>query len=114
RRPPQALFAIRQRFPTAFRHAVGCLTRDGGCNGGASCPCRTRFDQNLTPDPSALRRYQKPPLPFAFRIPLLPEKSVQGTSVELSLVITGEAINHLDHFLKAVRRLMGSSEKMGK
>lgn len=113
RLPPQTLFAIRQLFPSAFRHAVGCLTKDGGCNGGPSCPCRTLFDQNLTSDPSALRRYQKPPLPFAFRIPILPEKSVQGTLVELSLVIAGEAMNHLDLFFKAVKRLIGSSERMG-
>jgi Uncharacterized conserved protein (DUF2276). len=61
-----------------------------------------------------LRRYQKPPLPFAFRFPLLPEKSAPRTLVELSLVIAGEAISHLDLFLEAVRDLAGSSEKMGR
>jgi CRISPR-associated endoribonuclease Cas6 len=113
RLPPHALFAIRQLFPAAFRRATGCLTDDGGCNGGPGCPCRPLFDQKLTSDPSALRRYQKPPLPFAFRIPLLPENSVQGASVELSLVIAGEAISHLDLFLGAVKELTGSSERMG-
>jgi len=114
RLPPHALFAIRQLFPAAFRRAVGCLTKDGDCNGGPGCPCRTLFDQNLTTDPSALRRYQKPPLPFAFRIPLLPENSIQGSLVELSLVIAGEAISQLDLFLKAVRELIDSSERMGR
>jgi len=114
RLPPHALFAIKQLFPAAFRRATGCLTNDGGCNGSPGCPCRTLFDQNLTTDPSALRRYQKPPLPFAFRFPLLPEKSAPRTLVELSLVIAGEAISHLDLFLEAVRDLAGSSEKMGR
>jgi CRISPR-associated endoribonuclease Cas6 len=102
RLPPHALFAIRQLFPAAFRHAVGCLTVEGTCKNGPLCPCRDLFDQRLTTDPSALRRYQKPPLPFAFRIPLLPERSVKGTVFELSLVIAGEVIRHLDLFLKAV------------
>ena len=105
RLPPHALFAIRQLFPDAFRRAVGCLSLDGTCNGGPACPCRTIFDQNLTTDPSALRRYQKPPLPFAFKIPLLPEKSVKEASVEISLVIAGEVIRHLDLFLRAVNLL---------
>src|SRR6185369_1610372 len=113
RLPPHALFAIRQLFPAAFRRTTGCLSKDGSCSGSPDCPCRMIFDQNLTPDPSALRRYQKPPLPFAFRIPILPGKSVKGTSVELSLVIAGEAISHLDLFLDAVRNLIGSSERMG-
>jgi len=113
RLPPHALFAIRQLFPAAFRRAVGCLTKDGDCNGGPGCPCRTIFDQKLTSDPSALRRYQKPPLPFAFRIPLLTGNSLRGTLVDLSLVITGGAISHLDLFLAAVRELAGSSERMG-
>jgi hypothetical protein len=111
--PPHALFAIRQLFPAAFRHATGCLTSDRGCSDGPACPCRTIFDQKLTSDPAALRRYQKPPLPFAFRIPFLTENSKRGTSVELSLAIVGEAISHLALFLEAVKTLTGS-ERMGR
>lgn len=101
---PQTLLAVRQLFPAAFRRANGCLGLDQGCGKTADCPCRSVFGQNLTPDPAALRRYQKPPLPFAFKIPLLPEKLMEG-EVELSLVIVGEAINHLDLFIKAVTLL---------
>ena len=105
RLPSHALFGIRQLFPAAFRRAAGCLAGDNSCSGGPGCPCRAIFDQNLATDPSALRRYQKPPLPFAFRLPLLPEKAGKGSLVELSLVIVGDAISHLDHFLKGIALL---------
>lgn len=105
---PQTLFAIRQLFPNAFRRVTGCLTKDHGCSAGPDCPCRLVFEQRLTPDPSALRRYQKPSLPFAFKIPLLPESCRQGSEVELTLVIAGAAISHLDLFVKAVRLMFAS------
>jgi hypothetical protein len=56
-----------------------------------------------------LRRYQKPPLPFAFNIPVLPDKVRSGDGIELALVITGEAISSLELFIKAVRFLFESS-----
>ena len=102
---PQTLFAIKQLFPAAFRRANGCLSLDQVCGENSDCPCRSIFGQNLTPDPAALRRYQKPPLPFAFKIPLLPEKTMQGGEIGLSLVIVGEMISHLDLFIKAVTLL---------
>ncbi|PKN16308.1 MAG: hypothetical protein CVU66_01395 [Deltaproteobacteria bacterium HGW-Deltaproteobacteria-23] len=102
---PEALFAIRQLFPVAFRQANGCLGVDQGCRETSDCACRSIFEQKLTPDPAALSRYQKPPLPFAFKMPLLPEMAIQVGEVEISLVIIGEAINHLDLFIKAVTRL---------
>ena len=55
-----------------------------------------------------MRRYQKPSLPFAFKIPLLSEKCRQGSEVELSLVIAGAAISRLDLFVSAVRLLFAS------
>lgn len=103
--PAEVLFAVRHCFPKAFRTATGCLTASQGCTGGSACPCRTLFDQNLSSDPAALRRYQKPPLPFAFNIPLLPGRSAGGGEVELSLVIVGEAINHIELFVRAVRSM---------
>lgn len=102
---PQTLFAIRQLFPAAFRQANDCLGVDQGCRETSACPCRSVFEQKLTPDPSALRRFQKPPLPFAFKIPLLPEVPIQGGEVELSLVIAGEVVSQLDLFIKAITLL---------
>jgi hypothetical protein len=108
---PYALFALRQQFHAAFCCAAGCSDGKQPCRGGSDSPCRAVFAQALATDPAALRRYQKPPLPFAFSVPVLPEKSRSGDTVELSLVITGEAISSLDLFIKAVRLLFGSSEQ---
>jgi len=107
---PYGLFALRQQFHTAFRQAVGCCDGQQNCRAGIGCPCRAVFDQALATDPLALRRYQKPPLPFAFKIPLLPEKSLPGAEIEISLVIAGEVISYLDLFIKAVRFLFESAE----
>jgi len=98
---PAALFAIRQQFHTAFRRAAGCFHGQRECRAGSDCPCHSVFGQQLATDPAALRLYQKPPLPFAFKIPLLPGRVERGKEVELSLVIVGEAISYLDLFVKA-------------
>lgn len=106
---PYALFAIRQQFPAAFRRVAGCFHAALPCVAGIDCPCRYVFDQRLATDPSALRRYQKPPLPFAFKIPQLTENCSIGDEVELTLVVVGEAISHLDLFVKGVRFLFEPS-----
>lgn len=106
---PYLLFAIRQEFHAAFRRAAGCFDGKPACGAGIDCPCRDVFDQKLATDPSALRRYQKPPLPFAFKIPQLSGKPPGGAETELTLVIAGEAISHLDLFIKAVLFLFESS-----
>ena len=56
------------------------------------------------------KTYISPTGLFKVTIPVLPEKSRSGAAVELSLVITGEAISSLDLFIKAVRLLFGSSD----
>jgi len=106
---PYALFAIRQQFHTAFRRAAGCYSGGQACRAGIDCPCRSVFEQKLATDPSALRRFQKPPLPFAFKIPVLADRFSGGDEAELTLVIAGEVIRHLDLFIKAVRLLFSSS-----
>ncbi len=106
---PHVLFAIKQHFPAALRRVTGCLTSDLGCSAGPACPCRAVFDQTLTSDPAALRRYQKPPLPFAFKIPVLPGTRPERKGVELALVIAGDAISQLGLFIKAVRFILASS-----
>lgn len=106
---PYGLFAIRQQFHAAFQRAAGCYTPQLGCGGGDDCPCRAVFAQSLATDPVALRRYQKPPLPFAFKIPVIGEKTPDSSGIEMALVVAGEAIRHLDLFIKAVRFLFESS-----
>lgn len=106
---PYALFAIRQQFHTDFRRAAGCFHELHACRAGSDCPCRSVFDQQLATDPAALRRYQKPPLPFAFKIPVLPAMPERGHEVDLSLVVAGEVIRHLDLFVKATLHFFESS-----
>jgi hypothetical protein len=106
---PHALFAIRQQFHAAFRRAAGCFHPTLTCAAGVDCPCRYVFDQKLATDPSALRRYQKPPLPFAFRIPLIPKELSLGDAVELTLAVVGEAIRHLDLFIGGIMHLFAPS-----
>ncbi|HZV80980.1 MAG TPA: CRISPR system precrRNA processing endoribonuclease RAMP protein Cas6 [Geobacteraceae bacterium] len=102
---PQGLFALKKLFPAAFRRVVGCATAAGECGGGTGCPCRATFGQQLTPDPAALRRYQKPPLPFAFRVPPSPVKLKRGEITELFLTLVGEATNLLDLYLESIASL---------
>lgn len=93
---------LKKLFPRAFRRATGCIDSTGECGAGPDCPCRATFGQALTPDPLALRRYQKPPLPFAFQLaPLSPGKG----KLELSLNIAGDAANHVALYVAALRIL---------
>lgn len=105
---PYTLFAIRQHFHTDFRRVAGCFHGQEDCSVGSDCPCQAVFGQELATDPAALRLYQKPPLPFAFKIPTLPEKPECGQEFELSLVIVGAAISSLDLFVKATLRFFAS------
>ncbi|NJD90473.1 MAG: CRISPR system precrRNA processing endoribonuclease RAMP protein Cas6 [Geobacter sp.] len=100
---PQLLFAFRQSYQAAFRGAVGCLSADGSCSADSGCPCRYTFDQGLSTDPAAVRRFQKPSLPFAFRLPLLDQEMQPGDIAEFSLTLVGGATNHLALHIAAVR-----------
>lgn len=108
---PHGLFTLKKSFPAAFRRVVGCLQADGGCGSGPECPCRATFDQKLTPDPAALRRYQKPPLPFAFRIPVLPAGIKPGSWLEISLTLVGDATNWLEIYLPAINSLFAAAPR---
>ncbi len=112
--PPQGLFALRKLFPAAFRRVTGCATPAGECGGGPGCPCRATFGQDLTPDPAALRRYQKPPLPFAFRFSPPAGRPRRGEPAELRLTLVGEAANLLDIYLHTITTLFppGSSSPL--
>ena len=73
----------------------------GFCCNDTSCDWLQIFGQKLTEDESALRRYQKPPLPFAF---YFREGESRKEIVECELVIAGRAIIHsrliLNSFIK--------------
>lgn len=98
-----ALFAMKPYFEEAFRQAAGC---GGGPICG--CPYHLTFSQPLSVDPAALRRYQKPSLPFAFHIPLVSEPPNEGDTVELCLVITGSAVNLVIDYIAALEGMLRS------
>ncbi|MCM0084510.1 CRISPR system precrRNA processing endoribonuclease RAMP protein Cas6 [Geomonas sp. Red32] len=104
---PYALFASRSGFETAFRQILGCRRGEcAGCRDQAGCPFPSSFGQQLARDPEAVRRHQKPPLPFVFRFPLLPEDAPRETRCECSLTLFGTAIQHSAGFLGAARLLI--------
>ena len=89
---PYALFRMRSAFERALLLVTGCRESDGSpCLKGNSCPCKTLLGQPLSPDPAALKRHQKPPLPFAFQFPLVPGSGA-GALFEIGLTLVGTAV----------------------
>jgi len=68
------------------------------------------FGQALSPDPAAVRRFQKPPLPFVFDFPLLSSAHVFGNDADISLMLAGSAVNSLSLFIAAVRSTLARCE----
>jgi len=100
---PYALFRIRSDFMEAFREAV--CRRDGSCENCAerrNCAYHATFSQTLSEDGSAVRRHQKPSLPFVFDLPLLPGLPNAGQKIEIGLVLAGSAINYVREYMAAV------------
>lgn len=105
---PYLLFGCRAQFDAAFRNAVGCRRGDcTGCRQGEGCPYPANFGQTLARDPDAVRRHQKPPLPFVFSFPLLPKVPNRGATLTCSLQLFGNAVLYAHHYVSAVRLLMG-------
>ena len=108
---PYLLFGIRTGFAEAFRRMTGCERRScEQCPRGIECPYNQIFSQAMHTDPSAIKRFQKPPLPFAFDLPLLPKAPNSGGRCEIGLTLVGLAINHVVCFLDTVGFLFGHQE----
>jgi hypothetical protein len=105
-RDPYALFSLKGCFREAFRetvcHSHGECSR---CSEQRECPFHVVFGQDLSSDSAALKRHQKPPLPFLFHIPLLPGNRCAERELELGLVIIGIAMNYLPEFCSAMMSL---------
>jgi len=99
-------FSDACRSVCCSRPVKDCTT----CSGIDSCAWNIVFGQSLTPDPSALKRYQKPSLPFAFRFPSLFDKDTTVTEITCGLVVIGQAIPFLDMLLDGFRELLVSFE----
>lgn len=103
---PYQLFSCRSSFETAFRKSVPCRKSDcTGCPSARSCPCPAQFAQKISKDPEAVRRHQKPPLPFVFRFPVL-APATPGTTHHCSLTLFGSAIQEVKRFLTALELLL--------
>ena len=104
---PYLLYACRSDFAAAFRRALSCRRADcAGCTSHAACPYPAVFAQSIAGDPDAVRRHQKPPLPFVFQFPELLPLPNGGASFECSLTLFGSAVHHLFSFLAAVQLLL--------
>jgi len=98
---PLALFGLNSCFAEAFRHVSGCRGAHD-----TDCPYCRSFSQSLSTDPAAVRRHQKPPLPFAFSLPLLPSSPNLGEQAEILLTIVGSAIQDAPLYLDALTRAL--------
>jgi hypothetical protein len=104
---PYALFACRVDFDAAFRKAISCRRLDcAGCTAGANCPYPANFGQRIARDPEAVRRHQKPPLPFVFRFPVLPPAPNRGRTLECALTLIGSAAQEAYLYIAAVGLLL--------
>jgi hypothetical protein len=95
-----ALYKIKNSFVDVFLEASIRL-RDQNA-------FKDVFGQSLSTDPTALRRFQKPPLPFAFHIPVLSGNNDKKLTTTLSLSIAGSALNHVPIFLSAVKNVLNN------
>ena len=64
------------------------------------------FGQKLTSDPAALKRHQKPPLPFVFSFPMLEVFSEDQKVIVCSLVVIGHAIPFIEMLLNGFAELL--------
>lgn len=103
-----AFFGIKNGFMNAFRQAA--CTRDGRCEqcpDANSCSYSMTFSQDVSDDPAAVKRHQKPSLPFVFHPPVLTPPPNEGREVEIGLTLAGSAINHVKDYLDAATILFG-------
>jgi hypothetical protein len=104
---PRLYEAVR-RYDRYFKSAC-CPHIDVPCQlcrvNFLNCPYRAVFGQSLSSDPDIVRRHQKPPLPFVFKINHISKNS---SCIELGLVIVGTAIQHMIIFLGAINGMLVS------
>lgn len=103
---PYALFALKGDFAQSFRQAV--CQADGlcaSCERSSKCPFPATFSRELASDPAAVKRHQKPSVPFVFQVPVLPKPAARGSEVELSLILVGSARQYLSEYWQALQQL---------
>jgi hypothetical protein len=103
---PRILFSLKHPFEEAFREtACRGETRCDRCSFQNGCSYHAVFAQALATDPMLVKRYQKPPLPFAFQISFHAPPASKDDELELGLVLVGRVAGLVGEFQKAVARL---------
>jgi len=104
----QWLFRAGAEFSSTCRDAI-CQwpVRDcQKCPERRDCPWNQVFSQKLALNPDALKRHQKPPLPFVFSFERLDSYSENSGTVVVKLVVVGGAISCLDMLLTGFAALV--------
>lgn len=104
-----ALFGIRNDFREIFRR-VACSNESCPATcADSACSYHYTFSQQISEEQTAVKRHQKPSLPFVFDLPILPASPNEGEEVQIGLVIAGSAINFVRDYIQTVRLLFESS-----
>lgn len=103
---PYLLYRVRDGFQGAFRRVVGCADGEcSRCDRNDECPYSIVFGQELSLDPAAVKRHQKPPLPFAFSFPVFPGAPNAGLDFDIRLTLVGNATRFVAEIVAAVNLL---------
>ena len=103
---PYALFRIKGLvLHDAVREIMHCTRNSCNSCNKSDCPGYVGFSQSLAIDPVALRRYQKPSLPFIFDLPVLQPAPNKGSHYFIGLTLVGDAALHCPIYLAALRTL---------
>lgn len=89
-------FAASCKDAVCTRVSIACNL----CPERNGCHWHAVFGQILSADPAALKRHQKPPLPFIFSFPFSSEQIGTTDTIECGLVVVGRAIHCIDMLLK--------------
>jgi hypothetical protein len=101
---------LGKEFAEACR-SLSCRWPDRECDSCSAqdvCNWFFVFGQKLSPDPAALKRHQKPPLPFVFSFSWLDFPAEAHNDIVIGLIVVGRAIQQLDLLLNGFAALMSS------
>jgi hypothetical protein len=76
------------------------------CSRLGACPWDLVFGQRLSSDPSAVKRFQKPPLPFVFSFPSPSALAEAATEFECGLVVIGLALPCLEMLVEGFGEML--------
>jgi hypothetical protein len=101
------LFHCRSDFEAAFRSTLSCRRFDcAGCRETKRCPYPANFGQIMANDPEAVKRHQKPPLPFVLQFPVLPPLPNRGKTLKCALTLIGSAAQEVDRFIASLSSVL--------